>query len=111
MEYAKFAMQASLTQTSDKKILKIRSNNPLVSKYTRDLSISSIDIRQIEKFLFFSDSIIENTTIYADKIYANFIEKDFLHSFTKKEFKEYFFAKVNKQEDDITLIFINKLHM
>jgi len=109
MEYAKFAMPPSLTQTIDNEIIKIKSNNPPMCKYTRDFLISTADISKTIKFLFYSDGVVENSIRYDNKLYMDFIEEDFLSSFTKDEFREKLLWKIDTQEDDMTFIFINQL--
>ncbi len=109
MEYAKFAMPAILMQNTNKQILTLKSNNPPLSKYLHTFSISSYDISTITKFLFYSDGLVENETKDSGKLYNDFIEEDFLHSFTKEGFKQKVFEKITTQEDDITLIFLHKL--
>lgn len=111
MEYAKFAMPPSLAETKDRKITKIKSNNPPLSKYTADFTISNIDISEVVKFLFYSDGVVENSVRYQNKIYFEYIEDDFLSSFTKDEFREKLLWKIDEQEDDMTFIFINKLEI
>src|SRR3989339_552233 len=109
MEYAKFAMPPSLLQSTDNTITKIKSNNPPLSKYTTNFTISNIDISKIIKFLFYSDGVVENSVRYDNKLYIDFIEKDFLLSFTKDEFREKLLWKIDDQEDDMTFIVINQL--
>ncbi|MDP2894119.1 MAG: response regulator [Sulfurimonas sp.] len=109
MEYAKFAMPPSLLQSIDNTITKIKSNNPPLSKYTTTFTVSNIDISKIIKFLFYSDGVVENSVRYDNKLYMDFIEEDFLSSFTKDEFREKLLWKIDDQEDDMTFIFINQL--
>jgi len=112
LEYAKFAMPPFLLQDFDDKLHKIRSNNLPLSKWTEDFNIDNISVERIEKFLFYSDGIVENQLANApDKTYAKFIEEDFKNSFTKEEFREKLFEKIGKQEDDLSLIFINSLDL
>ena len=96
--YSKFAMPVLLMENKDGDIIKIKSNNPPLSKWQPTFNVGSHDIRDIRKFLIYTDGIPENDTIYKDKPYADFIEEDF---------KNNFFEKVNGQEDDLTLIFIH----
>ena len=109
MEYAKFAMPAILMQNMNNQILKLKSNNPPLSKYLHTFTISSYDISSITKFLFYSDGLVENETKDSNRLYNDFIENDFLTSFTKEGFRQKVFEKITTQEDDITLIFLNKL--
>ncbi|MBU1659423.1 SpoIIE family protein phosphatase [bacterium] len=109
MEYAKFAMPAILLKTDDNLIVKIKSNNPPMSKYQNTFEISLYNISNISKFLFYSDGVVENVTCIDAKPYADFIQEDFSNSFTKEDLREKIFQKIKIQEDDLTLIFINKL--
>jgi CheY-like chemotaxis protein len=111
MQYAKFAMPSTLTQTSDNKIIKIKSNNPPLSKYLKDFNISSFDISNIIKFLFYSDGMVENDTKFKNRLYSEFIENDFLTSFSKEDLREKFLWKIDTQEDDITFIFLHRLNL
>ena len=110
LNYAKFAMPASLMQNSVGEVIRVKSNNPPMSKHASDFKISRYDISDIDKFLFYSDGVVENETIYENKPYADFIEEDFKNSLTKREFKESLLEKLTVQEDDLTLAFINKIH-
>ncbi len=111
MHYSKFAMPSSLMQTTNSEIIKIKSNNPPLSKYTKSSTVSSMDISDVTKFLFFSDGVIENSVREKDKVYANYLENDFLSSFTKDELREKILWKIDTQEDDMTFIFINRLNL
>ena len=111
INYSKFAMPSILMQTKDEQIIKIKSNNPPMSKYTKDLTLSSYSTENISKFLFYSDGFIENSTITNDKQYAEFIENDFLNSFSKEEMVSNFLRRTYLQEDDITFIIINQLDL
>ncbi|WP_457743521.1 ATP-binding SpoIIE family protein phosphatase [Sulfurimonas sp.] len=109
LEYAKFAMPSFLLQSSDGTVMKIKSNNPSLSKYSSSYKTDTLDVQNIEKFLFYSDGIVENSVIDAKDTYADYIVEDFRNSFTREELKEKIFAKLSTQEDDLTLIFINTL--
>lgn len=110
IEYAKFAMPPSLMQSSKNEIVKVKSNNPPLSKYTNETKVSSLDISDMFKFLFYSDGVIENSVREGNKLYANYLEKDFLSSFTKDKLREKILWKTQEQEDDMTFIFLNRLH-
>ena len=111
MYYAKFAMPAVLMQNVDRNIIKLKSNNPPLSKYHSSFKVDSINIDNIIKFLFYSDGVVENITVCGKRTYAEFIEDDFKSSFTREDLKNTLFEKITTQEDDITLIFINKLNL
>ncbi|MCW8837179.1 MAG: fused response regulator/phosphatase [Thiovulaceae bacterium] len=107
--YAKFSMPPILLQNQINKIVKIKSNNPPLSKYSQTFNIDKIDISEITKFLIYTDGIVENETKYDNKLYSEFIEEDFLKAFTREDLKNSFMEKIDAQEDDVTLIFINKI--
>ena len=109
--YAKFAMPAILLQDKNQDVIRVTSNNPPISKYLQDYKVSEYDITGLEKFLFYSDGMIENMTIYENQTYAEFIEDDFKSSFTRGDIRDRFFEKIDKAEDDITMIFINRLNL
>ncbi|MDD2789833.1 MAG: SpoIIE family protein phosphatase [Sulfurimonas sp.] len=109
MEYAKFAMPAALLKTQEGAIVKVKSNNPPMSKYQNDFQTSIYNIAKISKFLFYSDGIVENETCIDKLSYSEFIQEDFANAFTKEDLREKIFEKIKIQEDDLTLIFINRL--
>ena len=109
LQYSKFAMPAFLLQNTEDKIIKIKSNNPPLSKWQEGFKVDEYDIANIEKFLFFSDGIVENNVKNSDETYAQQIEEDFKNSFSREEFKAKALDAITEQEDDLTLIFINKL--
>ena len=111
LEYAKFAMPPFLLHTKNDGVIKLKSNNTPLSKWQANYKIDRYNIKDIDKFLFYSDGIVENSTIEAGFTYAAFIEEDFKSSFTREDFKEKFFARITQPEDDLTLIFINRLDM
>jgi hypothetical protein len=111
LEYAKFSMPPFLLQDKQDQLIKIKSNNTPMSKWQESYKIDKYNVENIEKFLFYSDGIVENSTNCDDLPYAAFIEDDFKESFTREEFKDKFFARLKEQEDDLTLIFINSLDM
>ncbi len=107
--YAKFAMPVLLMQNNNDELIRLKSNNPPLSKWQTTFNISSHDISDIKKFLIYSDGMAENETIFDDKPYSDFIEDDFLKSFTREDLKNSFFEKILIQEDDITIIYIHRL--
>lgn len=111
LSYAKFSMPAFLLQDKNNAVLKINSNNPPLCKWSKNYKIDTCDVGNVNKFLFYSDGLVENSTVRENEPYSNYIEKDFANSFTREEVRENFFSKISKQEDDITFIFINKLEL
>ncbi len=109
LHYAKFAMPVFLLQDKNNNIIKIKSNNPPMSKWQSNFLIDEYPIKNVSKFLFYSDGLVENSVLSGKETYAQHLENDFRDSFTREELKEKIFEKLSDQEDDITLIFINKL--
>ena len=105
--YSKFAMPPLLMQNSE--LIKIKSNNPPMSKYSQTFNIDKYDISGVTKFIMYSDGIVENETKFNNRPYSEFIEQDFLESFTREDMKNKFMEKIDKQEDDVTLIFMNRI--
>ncbi|MCD4667632.1 MAG: fused response regulator/phosphatase [Sulfurimonas sp.] len=108
--YAKFAMPVLLMENKNKELVRLKSNNPPLCKWRDTFNIDKYDISEIAKFLIYTDGIVENETIFDNQPYSDFIEKDFLNSFTREDLKNSFFEKITYQEDDITLIYINRLN-
>lgn len=109
MIYSKFAMPAVLMQNQKNEIVKVKSNNPPMSKYSPTFNIGSFDIEDITKFLIYSDGMTENETIFDNKPYATYIEDDFLRAFTREDLSNSFQSKIKEQDDDVTLIFVNQI--
>lgn len=109
IEYSKFGMPVFLMQDRNDNLIRIKSNNPPLNKWQSDYKIDEYNIISIDKFLFYSDGIVENMTIHNNRVYSDFIEDDFKESFTREDLKNKFFEKIDESEDDITLIFINRL--
>jgi len=109
LEYAKFGMPPFLLHDKSDNIIKIKSNNMPMSKWYKRYTVDKYNVRNIEKFLFYSDGIVENSTKESNLTYTAFIEDDFKNSFTREDFKEKFYARIEEPEDDLTLIFINSL--
>jgi CheY-like chemotaxis protein len=107
--YSKFSMPPILMQNRKNEIVKVKSNNPPMSKYSPTFNIDSVDISDITKFILYSDGIVENETIFDEKPYSHYIEEDFLKAFTKEDLSKSFEQKTKTQDDDITLVFVNKI--
>jgi hypothetical protein len=110
MYYAKFSMPPFLLQKNTTgEVVRIPSNNTPISKWHGGVNVGSYAIEDIQKFLFYSDGIVENAT-QDGRCYAEYIDGDFQTSFTREEFKEKMNAKLTDQEDDFSLVFLNTLY-
>jgi len=110
LEYAKFSMPPFLLEDDKKNIIKIKSNNPPMNKWNDSYQIDRCSVQNINKFLFYSDGMVENST-EDGFVYNKYIEDDFLNAYTREDIKQSFLSKIATQEDDRTFIFINKLQL
>ena len=108
--YAKFSMPVLLMEDTNNNIVRLKSNNPPLCKWQPTFNIDSFDISNISKFLIYSDGMVENETIFDDIPYSEYVEEDFLNSFTREDLKNSFLQKITTQEDDVTLIYIHRLN-
>ena len=107
IEYAMFSMPAMLyVSKEDKNVHKIKSNNPPLSAYTSSVNSTRIGLNDIDKFLFFSDGVNENSLKKSQYSYAKFLHNDFLESANLEEFEAKRVEKIEEQEDDVTYIFL-----
>ena len=109
LHYSKFAMPVSLLQNREGEVFKLKSNNPPLSKWQINYKIDEYNIENIDKFLFCSNGLVENSIKSGNDIYGSFIKDDFASSLTREELKDKFYEKIAITEDDITFIFISRL--
>ncbi len=107
MHYALFSMPSLLLHYEDDTVTRLNSNNPPITKYHSDVTIDSVSLQKVQKLLFLSDGLIENSV--EEGMYLRYLENDFKSSFTREEFKKAIFSRITEQEDDITFIFLNFL--
>ena len=109
MNIASYAMPPILLVDKEDNIIKIRSNNIPISTSRNTINIVSQDITNIDKMLFCSDGIFE-AGVPDGSLYFQHIEKDFLRFHNRFSFIENFLNTISKTEDDITLLWMNRLH-
>jgi len=107
LEYAYFGMPAFLLHQRDGTIKRIISKNLPVMKYGNSVDIKKIDLSNVIKFLIISDGLVENI-VEGNRIYFEFIEKDFRDSFCLDEFITKAKDKIDKFEDDVSIFYISK---
>ena len=109
LEYAMFSMPSLLcmTQGSDD-VIKIRSNNPPLASYTKNINTTVIDTINITKMLIFSDGLNENFVKDAEEYYGKYLMQDFKEAQDLEELEAKRTQKVVSQEDDITYMFIQR---
>ena len=108
LKYSVYSMP-SLLYTVDGELIKIRSNNPPLSKYTKKLNIDEVNMGDFQKMLVCSDGLTDcQLSEDKNRCYKEQLESDFIASSNGQEFETIMFKNIFKQEDDITFIFINK---
>jgi len=107
LEYAMFSMPAILSMIEND-VVKIKSNNPPLTAYTRDINTTTIDTTKITKMLIFSDGLNENYVNNSEEFYGKYLLKDFTQAHDLNDLEEKRSQKVLVQEDDITYLFLHK---
>jgi len=109
LNYAVFSMPPILYLLNGKKeICKIKSNNTPIASYTDGYCIESIELKDIEKMLIYSDGLNEGVVKDANELYTLYLKDDFIKASSLQEFQELYDTKISQQEDDISYIFLNK---
>ena len=93
----------------ENEILKIRSNNPPLASWTKEINVSEIETKNIEKLIFYSDGLNENKVKNSDEAYGKKLKEDFKNSLTMEEFEEKRLSNIDAQEDDVTYLFLKKI--
>jgi len=107
MELSMFGMPPLLLKDKNSKITKIKSNNLPICKYIDSNRIDNYCIKNFDKILFYSDGLIDSKI--KGGLYSECIKKDFKKSIYKSEFLDRIDAKIKHQQDDLTLIYFNRL--
>jgi len=109
MEYVMFSMPAILyTTKNDDNVLRLKSNNPPLASYTREINSSKIETNNIEKLICFSDGLNENSLKDGHGIYGNRLMKDFQEVKNLEELENRRLESIDTQDDDVTYIFFRK---
>jgi len=109
MEYAMFSMPAMLyTKRGSDEVMRLRSNNPPLSLYTKRINSSTIKTTEIQKLLLFSDGLNENSLKDDSGVYGERLCDDFKASKSLEELEQKRLASTQEQEDDVTYIFLRK---
>lgn len=106
--YASFGMPAFLTVSEDNQFAKIKSNNMPINKYTDEFNVSSTNVKNVRKALFYSDglceSCMENGDFYREKMY-----KDFHESANIVDFMSRVKSSLPVEEDDLSYFYIDTI--
>jgi len=110
IQYAIFSMPPSLymLKGSDE-VHKIRSNNIPLAPYTLEFQIDTLNIKNIEKLLIYSDGLNESTLGGNDEnLYNKYLKDDFKIASNQASLEKLYTNRDFTQEDDITYIFLTK---
>ena len=109
IEYAMFSMPAVLYMKNDSEVVfKLKSNNPPLSAYTKQINTKVVSMKDISKMLIFSDGLNENSVKDSDDSYEEFLKDDFKLSHNLEKLEEKRLSCIAEQEDDITYLFLRK---
>jgi len=85
----------------------IRPNNPPIMAFLATQEIDDFSLADISKIAMYSDGLNESPT-KEGKPYSKNIEQDFKETVLMRQFLRFFESKVEKLDDDMTLIYISK---
>ena len=110
IQYAIFSMPPSLYMLKDsEEVHKIRSNNIPLAPYTLEFQIDTLNIKNIEKLLIYSDGLNESTLGGNDEnLYNKYLKDDFKIASNQASLEKLYTNRDFTQEDDITYIFLTK---
>jgi len=103
-----FGMPPILICDEDNQLTKIKTNNLPISKHNHQFNIDCHDISTMKKMLFCSDGLVEST-LDNGELYFSHLKQDFIKSKTRSSFLMKLYSKVPYPDDDITLLFFQKL--
>jgi CheY-like chemotaxis protein len=111
LQYAIFSMPPPLyiLNNAPTTVHKIKSNNPPLNAYADDFMINEQRLCDIHKMLIYSDGLNECNLSEANELYTLYIKEDFTKADDMQEFHTLFLQKCDKQEDDITYIFLKEV--
>lgn len=107
MDIASFSMPPILAQTSEDKVLCIKCNNLPMMKFTDKTVIARYEISNFRKLLIYTDGLTESFK-NAEAMYQESLEDDFRTAGFIRDFLQKFSNRVDRAEDDVTLLFIKK---
>ena len=107
--YASFSMPDILIYDKESNLIKLQSNNKAINKQSKNFFINESTILNMKQILISSDGLLKNKTNQSDSLYIDYIEEDFIDSFSRDDMQEKIEYRLDTQTDDITFIFINKM--
>ncbi|NPA10755.1 MAG: fused response regulator/phosphatase [Epsilonproteobacteria bacterium] len=106
INYAIFSMPPTLIYSKQSGVKKIISNNFGIGQKTKNFKVSSIDIKEIEKILVYSDGLNESSV--NDRLYLRELREDFSIANNLDELMKIVKQKDVKIDDDLTILFLRK---
>jgi len=107
LSYASFSMPSLLT-IQNEKLIKIKSNNPPISKFISDFHIDKISLSVVDKMLIYTDGINENFLDNQNEVYEKYLLEDFQNSAEGADFEKRMCSRITEQEDDVTFIYLKR---
>lgn len=105
--YASCGMPPFFIMSESGEVHTIRSNNPPLSLFIDAIKSSTLPSFPIAKMLCYSDGLSESF-LSNSTLYASYLKRDFCSSICVKDFRDIVDSRINKADDDITYIYIQK---
>lgn len=107
VRYASCGMPAFLVQTQSGEILSMKSNNPPLACYSKNIHIKTLISTQVQKILCYSDGLSESF-MSDGRPYGTLLKEDFEHTDNVIAFRHKVKERIGKGEDDLTYVYIQK---
>ncbi len=107
LQSAIFGMPPILIQHNDGSIHHLIANNIPLTNYTTDINLNTIDLKDVNKLLIYSDGLNE-TIIDNSHMYKDYLVDDFKNSINYRDFLQTILKKVGSFDDDMTYLYIKK---
>jgi len=108
LQMANFGMPQLLIEYEDKRVETSFANNAPITQYSDNVDIKKISIENFRKILLFSDGLNEVLTKENEQYDDELLRDDFVKSNTVKELLQLRADKVEKNSDDLTVIYVRK---
>lgn len=110
MSISSYGMPPILFYDKNEKLLKIKTKNTPISKHNNTFYIDTHNIRDIQKMLFYSDGLVESK-LDNGELYFSHLKNDFSSSKNRSSFLKKLYTKVPSPDDDITLLFFQRVDL
>jgi CheY-like chemotaxis protein len=110
LKVVNFSMPPVLAVTQKDELIKIGRTSLPITPYTDSFTVDEVDLKNLKKFIFYSDGLTENITDSGVQ-YIEYVGEDFKKAHSKSHFMKLFREKVKEQEDDTTLLYFEQLDL